>query len=268
VIANRTLDFTGPVALLRLRELTGAAPAEAVRALEAARQVLDISTFRQQIFALDAQVPADLQTGLQLEAIHAASEAAAWFIRATPGQTVGDAVKQTHGPLNELKASLASVQSAFPASRIERDARAFIKQGAPESLAHWAAAMSYFSQGLTVVDVARTSARKVEETAACFYAVGDALRLDRLRASAREGLVHAPYWDRVAGRRLISELVRLQASATEEALKLGSAERWLSERGEGRRQLLATLAALGKDRSWSFAKFALSTDAVRQFMGR
>ena len=103
---------------------------------------------------------------------------------------------------------------------------------------------------------------------AAFYAIGDALRLDRLRASAREGLTHAPYWDRVAGRRLIAELVRLQASATGDALAGGGADSWLEERGEARKQLRATLSALTKDRSWSFAKFALSTDAVRQFMGR
>jgi glutamate dehydrogenase len=268
VIANRTLDFCGPVALLRLRELTGAAPAEAVRALEAAREVLDIAGFRKEVFALDTRVPADLQTELQLEAVHAASEAAGWFIRATAGKSVGDAVKLTHGPLNELKSVLPSVQSAFPASRIERDARAFIKRGAPEALAHWAAAMSYFAQGLVIVDVSQQARKKVPETAAAFYAIGDALRLDRLRASAREGLARAPYWDRVAGRRLISELVRLQAGATDEALRSGGADAWLDERGDSRRQLISTLTALGKDRAWSFAKFALSTDAVRQFMGK
>ena len=268
VIANRTLDFCGPVALLRLRELTGAAPAEAVRALEAAREVLDIAGFRKEVFALDTRVPADLQTELQLEAVHAASEAAGWFIRATAGKPVGDAVKLTHGPLNELKSVLPSVQSVFPASRIERDARAFIKRGAPEALAHWAAAMSYFAQGLVIVDVSQQAKKKVPETAAAFYAIGDALRLDRLRASAREGLARAPYWDRVAGRRLISELVRLQAGATDEALRSGGADAWLDERGDSRRQLISTLTALGKDRAWSFAKFALSTDAVRQFMGR
>lgn len=268
VVANRTLDFIGPVALLRLRELTGAAPAEAVRALEAARAVLDIAGFRKEVFALDAKVPADLQTELQLEAIHAASEAAAWFIRATPGQSIGDAVKLTHAPLNELKMSLADVQSDFPASRIERESRGFVKRGAPHALAQWTAAMSYFAQGLVVVDVARQSNKKVPETAACFYAIGDALRLDRLRASAREGLASAPYWDRVAGRRLISELVRLQASATDDALKSGGADAWLAARTEERKQLISTLTALGKDHAWSFAKFALSTDAVRQFMGR
>ena len=268
VIANRTLDFCGPVAILRLRELTGAAPAEAVRALEAAREVLDIAGFRKEVFALDTRVPADLQTELQLEAVHAASEAAGWFIRATAGKPVGDAVKLTHAPLNELKSVLPSVQSAFPASRIERDARAFIKRGAPEALAHLAAAMSYFAQGLVIVDVSQQARKKVPETAAAFYAIGDALRLDRLRASAREGLARAPYWDRVAGRRLISELVRLQAGATDEALRSGGADAWLDERGDRRRQLISTLTALGKDRAWSFAKFALSTDAVRQFMGK
>jgi glutamate dehydrogenase len=268
VIANRTLDFCGPAALLRLRELTGAEPAEAVRALEAAREVLDLAGFRREVFALDTRVAADLQTQLQQEAVHAASEAAAWFIRATIGKTIGDAVKQTHAPLNELKMALADVQTDFPASRIERDARAFIKRGAPEALAHWAAAMSYFAQGLDIVAVSQQAKKKVPETAAAFYAIGDALRLDRLRASAREGLIKAPYWDRVAGRRLISELVRLQASATEEALRSGGAGAWLEARGDARRQVISTLTALGKDRAWSFARFALSTDAVRQFMGR
>jgi len=268
VVANRTLDFMGPVGLLRLRELTGAAPAEAVRGLESARAVLDIASFRREVFALDNKAPAALQAELQLEAVQAVSDAAAWFIRAAPGMSIGEAVEMTHAPLNELKASLAAVQTAFPASRIERDARGFIKRGAPDSLARWAGAMSYFAQGLVVVDVARQVSKPVPETAACFYAIGDALRLDRLRASAREGLAHAPYWDRVASRRLISELVRLQASAAEDAVRAGSAEAWLSARSENRRQLIATLGNLGKDHSWSFAKFALSTDAVRQFMGR
>ncbi|AXE65507.1 glutamate dehydrogenase [Hyphomonas sp. CACIAM 19H1] len=268
VIANRSLDLGGPVAIQRLRELTGAAPAAVIRGVEAARAVLDIAGFRKEVFALDNKVAADLQTELQIEAVQAVSEAAAWFIRVLPDKSTGDAVSLTYAPLNELKAALSSIQTAYPAARIERSARAFMKRGAPEALARWASAMNYFAQGLVVTDIAAHSGRKVAEAGATFYQVGDALRLDRLRTSAREGLAHAPYWDRVAGRRLISELVRLQASVSEEALSAGGVEAWLETRSEGRKQLLATLGALGKDREWSFAKFALSTDAVRQFMGR
>jgi glutamate dehydrogenase len=268
VIANRSLDLGGPVPLLRLRELTGAAPAEMVRGVEAARAVLDISGFRKEVFLLDNKAPADLQTDLQEEAVQAVSEAAAWFIRTLPAVTTGEAVERTHGPLNELKAALSDIQTAFPASRIERAARAYAKRGAPESLARWAAAMSYFSQGLVVTDLAEREGSPVPEVGAAFYQIGDALRLDRLRASAREGLARAPYWDRVAGRRLISELVRLQAGVCEEALAAGGAGAWLEARVEGRKQLLSTLGTLSRDRDWSFAKFALSADAVRQFMGR
>ncbi|MFN3312591.1 MAG: NAD-glutamate dehydrogenase [Hyphomonas sp.] len=268
IIANRSLDLGGPVPLLRLRELTGAAPAEMVRGVEAARAVLDIGGFRKEVFTLDNKAPADLQTDLQEEAIQAVSEAAAWFIRTLPDATTGEAVERTHGPLNELKAALSDIQTAFPASRIERATRGYAKRGAPENLARWAAAMSYFSQGLVVTDLAERAGSSVPEVGASFYQIGDALRLDRVRASAREGLTRAPYWDRVAGRRLISELVRLQAGVCEEALAAGGADAWLAARGEGRKQLLATLGTLGRDRDWSFAKFALSADAVRQFMGR
>ncbi|MBY9066453.1 NAD-glutamate dehydrogenase [Hyphomonas sp. WL0036] len=268
IIANRSLDLGGPVAILRLRELTGAAPATVIRGVEAARAVLDIAGFRRAVFDLDTKVAADLQTELQLEAIQAVSEAAAWFIRTLPEKTVGEAVKLTRAPLDELKAALGDIQTGYPASRIERATRGFVKRGAPDALARWAGAMSYFAQGLVVTDLAARKGSKIADAGACFYQIGDALRLDRLRTSAREGLAGAPYWDRVAGRRLISELVRLQASVSEEALVAGGAEAWLEARAEGRKQLLASLSTLSKDREWSFAKFALSTDAVRQFMGR
>ncbi|MFN7055354.1 NAD-glutamate dehydrogenase [Hyphomonas sp.] len=268
VVANRSLDLGGPVPLLRLRELTGAGPAEMVKGVEAARAVLDISSFRREVFSLDTKVGADLQTDLQEEAVNAVSEAAAWFIRTLPEKTTGEAVALTHRPLDELKAALSSIQTTFPASRIERAARGYQKRGAPEPLAQWAAAMSYFAQGLVVTDLARNCEVSVPDAGAAFYQIGDALRLDRLRASAREGLARAPYWDRVAGRRLISELVRLQAAAAEQAIRGGSAESWLEARIDGRKQLLQTLGTLGRDRDWSFAKFALSADAVRQFMGR
>jgi glutamate dehydrogenase len=143
-----------------------------------------------------------------------------------------------------------------------------VKRGAPEALARWTAAMSHFSQGLVVIDLANSASVDVSKAGSAFYAIGDSLRLDRLRASAREGLARAGYWDRVAGRRLASELVRLQASAAQEAIGSGGVDAWLGERTDARRHLVATLGTLTKGKDWSFAKFTLSTDAVRQFMGR
>jgi glutamate dehydrogenase len=87
-----------------------------------------------------------------------------------------------------------------------------------------------------------------------------------LRATARDNLLNADYWDRVAGRRLLNELVRMQADATEKALSGNGAEAWLSARNEARLALLSELHTLGKDRNWAFARFVLAADALRQFM--
>ena len=268
VIANRTLDMGGPVALMRLREVSGADNAEVVRALEAARMVLDFEGFQREIDALDNKVGADVQTDLRMQGVQALSEAAVWFILSMPTGSLGELATATHGPLNEFKAALAGIHAPFAAARIERSTRALAKRGAPEELARWASAMSHFSQGLVVVDLARKTGQNVTVAGECFYQIGDALRLDRLRAAAREGLAKAGFWDRVAGRRLISELVRIQADAACDALEIGGAEAWLSKHQDGRRELLATLAELGKEKTWSFAKFALGADAVRLFMKR
>ena len=268
VLANRTLDMGGPVPLLRLREVSGADNAAIVRGLEAARVVLDFDGFRREVDALDTKVGADVQTDLRLQATQALSEAAVWFITSMPHGSLGELEAATLAPLNEFKAALAGIHAPFAAARIERSTRSLAKRGAPEELARWASAMNHFSQGLVVVELAKKTGQNVAVAGEAFYQIGDALRLDRLRASAREGLTKAGFWDRVAGRRQISELVRIQADAARDALEMGGAEAWLAKHQQGRRELLATLAELAKEKTWSFAKFALAADAVRLFMKR
>ena len=239
-----------------------------VRGLEAARVVLDFDGFQREVDALDNVVHADVQTDLRLLAAQALSAAGAWFVTSMPKGTLADIVSATHEPLNEFKASLAGIHAPHDAAQIERSTRALVKRGAPEELARWASAMSLFAQGLVVVDLAAQTKQNVTVAGECFFQIGDALRLDRLRASAREGLAKAGFWDRVAGRRLIVELVQTQADAAKDALAIGGAAPWLAKHQDGRRELLNTLAELGKEKSWSFAKFALAADAVRHFMKR
>ena len=268
IVANRILDMAGPVTLLRMRELTGASPAEAAKALEAARAVLNFDDFKQQVDALDNKVDARLQTEFRQRAAGAVIAAACWFATETDHESVGAAVARMHAPLNEFKSILAEVHSPFPAARIERVARNGAKRGAPEALARWAGAMNQFAYGLFAVEIAASENVSVKEAAACFYEVGDTLRLDRLRGAARDGLTNANYWDRVASRRLVAELFRVQASAVRDALAEGGVSQWMTGQHEARNAMLTELATISSDKGWSFAKFALSVDAVRQFLRR
>ncbi len=269
VLANRSLDMGGVTPVFRLREMTDTTDAAAlVRGLEAARVVLDFDGFQREVDALDNVVHADVQTDLRLLAAQAMSGAAAWFVTAMPKGTLTELIEATQGPLNEYKAALAGIHTHFPASQIERSTRSLIRRGAPEELARWASAMGLFAQGLVVVDLARSTGQNVTVAGECFFQIGEALRLDRLRVSAMDGLAKAGFWDRVAGRRLIVELVQTQADAARDALAIGGAGPWLARHQDGRRDLLATLSELGKEKAWSFAKFALAADAVRHFMKR
>jgi len=269
VLANRSLDMGGTIPVFRLREMTDTTDMAAiVRGLEAARVVLDFEGFQREVDALDNVVHADVQTDLRLLAAQAMSAAAAWFVTSMPKGTLQELVDATHAPLNEFKASLADIHTQFPAAQIERSTRTLMRRGAPEELARWASAMSLFAQGLVVVDLARETGEKVPVAGECFFQIGEALRLDRLRVTALDGLSKAGFWDRVAGRRLIVELVQTQADAARDALAAGGAAAWLSKHQDGRRDLLATLTELGREKAWSFAKFALAADAVRHFMKR
>ena len=266
IVANRILDMAGPVTLLRMRELVGVAPADAAKALEAARVVLNYDEFKQRVDELDNVVAADLQTEFRMRAATAMVVAGCWFATEAHDETISEAVARTQMPLNEFKSILAEVHAPFPAARIERIARQAVKRGAPEDLARWAGAMNQFAYGLFPIEIAARNQISVKEAATCFYEVGDMLRLDRLRGTARDGLTRVNYWDRVASRRLISELFRVQAAAVEDALAQGGAKQWVSGREDARDSLLAELGAISRDKGWSFAKFALSVDAVRQFL--
>ena len=266
VLANRVLDASGPIALLRLRELNACDNAAAVRGHEAARAALNFSAFKASVDGLDTKADARVQTELRLEAAHALHEAASWFIRERAGISVGKLVRETEMPLGEIRKGLDAMLTAYPAQRNRKASQDLVKAGAPDAIAREAAELEDVALGLSIVDLSRRSAKPVRESGDAFYRIGEALRIDRLIATAHEGLESTPYWDRIAGRRLINEMLRIQTDAAAAALKTGSADAWLAAQGARHKALIAELSELEREPVWSFAKFALSADALRGFM--
>ncbi|MEL6474267.1 MAG: NAD-glutamate dehydrogenase [Pseudomonadota bacterium] len=267
VVANRTIDAAGPLVLLRLKEMTGAHEPEIVRAVEAARILLNFEQFRSEVDALDNVISADAQSLLRLDGAAGLSRAAAWLVRNEASQAVSETLDAYNDGLSKFKARLRETASAYASARIERRARALMRRDVPEDLARWSASISNFAEGLSIVQIANTAEAEVKGVSSIYFDLGDQLRLDRLRASAEDGLANAPYWDRVAARRLIVDLENQQANAAEDALAHGGdAQAWIGSRSADRNALLQTLRDLGRGHHWSFSKFALSADAVRQFL--
>lgn len=266
VLANRLLDAGGPAFYLRLKENTAGTGPEVVRAFEVARGVLNAQDFDDAIAALDNKVPAKAQTDMRLDMMDALGRASEWFALNRAGEPVGDLVEAFAPPLDAFKASLRETASQNVAVRIERRARALLAESVPEPLARWSAAVRFFAKGVALVPIHTETGVAMHEVAATFFRIGDALRVDRLRASAEEALPDLGYWDRVASRRLIDDLMRQQIDVTRQAMDEGGFDAWAGARKRAREDLARTLRTLSEGHFWSLAKFTLATDAVRRFL--
>ena len=266
VLANRILDTGGPAFLLRLREATNHDNACVTRAFEVARVLLSMGEFEATLRDLDTEVPEDTLIGMRADAMRALSRASEYFCAHHLHEPVGEVIGRYEDPVNRFKASLRDTASSHAAARIERRARALMASKVPEPLARWCAAIGYFAQGIALVPVADDAGRPIREVAGAYFHIGDMLRLDRLRVAADEAIAEADYWDRVATRRLIDDLLTQQIEATRSAFAEGGAQAWLERREINRLELAERLQQLSSGHSWSFSRFTLAADAVRRFM--
>ncbi len=266
ILANRILDTGGPAFLLRLREATNHDNACITRAFEVARALLSIDKFEIALQDLDSQVPEETLTSMRADATQALSRASEYFCAHDLREPVGDLISRYEDPVNRFKASLRETASSHAAARIERRARALMASKVPEPLARWCGAIGYFAQGLALVPVAEETCRPMNDVANAYFTIGDQLRLDRLRVSAEEAITEADYWDRVATRRLIDDLLAQQIEATRSALHVGGPQDWLEQRETHRAELTHRLQQLSSGHGWSFSRFTLAADAVRRFM--
>ncbi|MEM5516156.1 NAD-glutamate dehydrogenase [Henriciella sp. AS95] len=267
VLANRLIDAGGPLMLLRLRERTNCENAAICRAFETARVLLGHAEYRAAIHALDNKISADAQTDLQQLGADAIAEIIAALHRQSRDLSVQDAV-DTYAPAFEiLGQKLADTLGGFELSQLRRRTQSLINAGAPEDLAARAALMPLLPIGVDLASICASTGVDLEDAFSAYLKIGEALRLDRLRAEASRNLDDASYWERLATRRLIEDLRRHQADAASQALSSGEPDSWLSEREGNRKQLVQQLNALSSSKA-NFAQFTLAADAVRNFMAQ
>ncbi len=265
VLANRIIDITGPVFLLRLREQTGASNADIVAAFETAYALLGASALRDQVSALDNQVPAQRQMSMQ-------NDLAASLARLTQGVLRFNATGPVADRISDLTASrdaLAALDDNdlpnYQTARHLRHVKQITRDGVSTELAEAFVKTRLIASAPVVASLANDAGCAPGQASEVYLKIGDALTLDRLRAAAHQALSIMPYWDRLATRGLVRELEQLQSEAARQALSADSPERWLDDRKAARKTLLSEIKMYTGSKP-TFAQFALATGAVRSFM--
>ncbi len=265
VLANRIIDVSGPVFLLRLREQTGADSADIVIAFETARALLEADTLQAQINSLDNQVPAARQMALETRLAGALSDLTQTILSAGLKDSLSETRDALKPALNTIVEAKDAKLGTFEKSRFNKLVRMLAKDAVPENLAAAIAIAQPASEAPLISEIANDTGIDPDTVITVYLSVGGALALNRLRASAEIAIPSMPYWDRLATRRLIRELRSQQANATKLALQAKSHSTWLQDHKTACSTLVSDIK-LYTSNNPNFAQFALAADSVRSFM--
>lgn len=127
--------------------------------------------------------------------------------------TAREFVEAHRRPLGELRESLADLLPPRNRERLQDLAAQAEEAGFPAELAAEVAALEYLPGCMGVIQTARTAERPLEQTAHCFYALGERLGLGWLREQL-SGIPPRDRWERIARGGLVMDLHRLQGQLT------------------------------------------------------
>jgi len=212
-VLNSMVNRVGATFVHRLSENTGAPPAQVVRAYLLARESFANSVTQQAIEALDCKVPDEVQAEMLIELARLTERATTWFLRS---RRLTDPMAETIARLRPAADGLLAFLAAEPGTPRQRHEQheRWLDSGVPAELA---ARIASAEAQFAALDVAEQ--RSLDEVAGAYFALGDTLGLDRLRAQIVQ--LHADgYWQARAKNALGDDLADLQREFAAQAMRL------------------------------------------------
>lgn len=216
-VLNSMVNRVGSTFVHRLSDMTGAKPAQVVRAYLATREVMGHVALWRLVEALDNRVPDAVQSEMLIEEGWLTASATTWFLRSRRLSEPMEAIFKRFTPaVDALRETLATAAGPSPM------AAAWIAAGVPETLARRVADGASLNAALDIAEVAEAVQRGVAEVGEVHVAVAARLGLARLRQQI-DSLPSESYWQSLAKAALGDDLAQLQRAITQAALKSGTA---------------------------------------------
>jgi glutamate dehydrogenase len=217
-VLNSMVNRVGATFVHRLSENTGAPPAQVVRAYLLARESFANGDARAAIEALDCKVPDEVQGEMLIELARLTERATIWFLRS---RRLTDPMADTIARLRPAARRLLDFIAAEPGRPRQRHQQQerWTDAGVPAELAARVASAEAQFAALDVAEIAEHLQRDLDEVAATYFALGDALGLDRLRAQIAQ-LQADGYWQARAKAALGDDLADLQREFAAQAVHL------------------------------------------------
>jgi glutamate dehydrogenase len=177
-IANDVVDFMGITFLERMSQSTSAGVAEIVRAYVVARDVFDLHRWWEAVEGLDNAVAAARQLEIFADLQRLIRLAARWFLNNRRGGIdVQVEVDAFATPVRAIQAGMREFVQGEQLAAWERRHAELLEGGIPDAIAAALAGSTMLIGALGMVDVARISARPVDEIARIAFDLNERLGL-------------------------------------------------------------------------------------------
>ncbi len=265
-VLNSMVNRVGATYVHRLVEMTGAKPAQVVRAYLMAREVFGHVPLWQQVEALDNKVPDAIQAELLIEEGQLTARATTWFLRS---RRLSEALQPTIERLQPAVSALAA--RLAPEAQASELAQRWMAAGVPSALAARVAAAESLLSALDVAEVADSVQRGFDEVSAVHVAVARQLGLSRL-AGLIEQLPASSYWQSRAKSALADDLASLQRQLSQDVLAGGGGSldemltRWQQLNAATLERAQRLLADLAETRQADLAMLSVAMRELRNLV--
>jgi glutamate dehydrogenase len=255
-VVNELVNRGGTTFAFRLRDETGAAADDIVRAYTVGREVFRLPDLWHGIEALDGQVAAETQVEMMLKARILLERTTRWLLRNRRDlPDVAATISHFAPGAIVLADGLPTLLGPSARGTAEEEATQLTAAGVPVALAERVARLEALVPAFDIVEIAVAAGADVETVARIYFALGTRLELDWLRDQI-VALPRDTRWEAMARASLRDDVYGEQAALTTEVLAArtdGGApdecvEGWLlrnEDAVERSRQMLADIRTAG-----------------------
>ncbi|MFI5616961.1 NAD-glutamate dehydrogenase [Streptomyces sp. NPDC051567] len=222
LLVNDTVNTGGSTFLHRLREETGAALEEIVRAQLAAREIFGLAEVWDAVEALDNKVAADVQTRLRLHTRRLVERGTRWLLNNRPQPLqITETIAFFSGRVERVWSELPKLVRGADLEWYRSILDELTGEGVPQELAAKVAGFSSAFPALDIVAIADRTDTDPLAVAEVYYDLGDRLKITQLMDRIID-LPRADRWQSMARASIREDLFSAQAALTADVLAVGN----------------------------------------------
>nr|WP_323054764.1 NAD-glutamate dehydrogenase domain-containing protein [Roseibium sp. DSM 29163] len=266
MLANSMINRGGPTFLTRLRDQTGATPAEIALGFVAVRNSYDLTELNADIDALDTRIDGNLQLELYSEVQTLLLEQVVWFKRNVSFENgLSAVVERFSSGIVSLRSRLETVLPEQPAAFLSDKTEGYVAKGVPEELAKRIAWLQAETAIPDIVIVSEQTEADLDTAATAYFEVAHHFRINTMHELAND-LDVDDYYDGLALDRGRATLTAAHRAISIEAVKAGGFPNWLDVHGKdmGRRQRIVSEIL---DGGLSVSKFSVAASLLAEICG-